>query len=82
MYFKLAAQCYSVDGEAIVQFANFLWLVKGDLPAAEKSYLDAINAEPGNPFPAATYAHFLWHTGGADSCSSDSDNPAISSAEG
>lgn len=82
VYFKLAAQCYSVDGEAIVQFANFLWLVKGDLPAAEKSYLDAINAEPGNPFPAATYAHFLWHTGGADSCSSDSDNPAISSAEG
>ena len=36
VYFKLASQSYSVDGEAIVQFANFLWLAKGDLPAAEK----------------------------------------------
>jgi hypothetical protein len=80
VYFKQAMGSHSVDGEAIVQFANFLWLARGDISAAGKTYLDAINVEPWNPFHAAKYAHFLWHTGGAEA-SSYSDNPTISPAE-
>jgi hypothetical protein len=59
------------DGDAFNKYANFLWLVKNDTEAAEKNYLDALEAEPGNSYHAASYAHFLWNTGGEDTCFPD-----------
>ena len=43
-------------------------MVKSDLGAAEETYLEAIAADPGNTAHAANYAHFLWNTGGEDTC--------------
>ncbi|XP_042502994.1 uncharacterized protein LOC122080152 [Macadamia integrifolia] len=56
------------DAEALSKYATFLWLVRNDINAAEETYLEAIAAEPGNTYHAATYAHFLWNTGGEDTC--------------
>ncbi|XP_043694027.1 uncharacterized protein LOC122644689 isoform X2 [Telopea speciosissima] len=56
------------DAEAWSKYATFLWLVKKDIEAAEETYLEALAAEPGNTYYAATYAHFLWNTGGEDTC--------------
>lgn len=56
------------DAEALNKYANFLWQVKKDLWTAEETYLEAIAAEPSNSYYAANYAHFLWNTGGEDTC--------------
>ena len=50
------------------RYASFLWLARKDLVAAEETYLEAIAADPGNAVHAANYAHFLWSTGGEDTC--------------
>lgn len=56
------------EAEKLIEYANFLWLVKKDLGAAEETYLEAIAADPTNTTHAANYAHFLWNTGGEDTC--------------
>jgi hypothetical protein len=56
------------DGEAYSKYASFLWHVKRDLWAAEETFLEAISADPTNSYYAANYAHFLWTTGGEDTC--------------
>lgn len=56
------------DAEALNKYANFLWQVRKDLWAAEETFNQAIAAEPSNSFYAANYAHFLWNTGGEDTC--------------
>lgn len=70
-YFKRAigmGREEEADAEALSKYATFLWLVRKDVNAAEETYLEAIAAEPGNTYHAATYAHFLWNTGGEDTC--------------
>lgn len=67
-YFKRAVGTVPVDAEALGRYANFLWLARKDLAAAEETYLEAIAANPGNTVHAANYAHFLWSTGGEDTC--------------
>ena len=67
-YFKRAAKSVPADAEALSRYATFLWLSRKDLEAAEETYLEAIDADPGNTFHAANYAHFLWNTGGEDTC--------------
>jgi Tfp pilus assembly protein PilF len=44
------------------------WKTRNDLAAAEETYQEAIAAEPSNGHHAAAYAHFLWNTGGEDTC--------------
>lgn len=56
------------DAEAHNKYANFLWHVRNDLWAAEETFLEAISADPSNSYYAANYAHFLWNTGGEDTC--------------
>jgi hypothetical protein len=56
------------DGEAYSKYASFLWHVKRDLWAAEETFLEAISADPTKSYYAANYAHFLWNTGGEDTC--------------
>ncbi|XP_042480358.1 uncharacterized protein LOC122061217 [Macadamia integrifolia] len=56
------------DAEALSKYATFLWLGRNDITAAEEMYLEAISADPGNTYHAANYAHFLWNTGGEDTC--------------
>lgn len=67
-YFKRAAGVKPGDAEALCRYAMFLWLGKKDLEAAEEAYLEAIAADPSNAHYAANYAHFLWNTGGEDTC--------------
>ncbi|RWV98755.1 hypothetical protein GW17_00038378 [Ensete ventricosum] len=67
-YFKRAAKTVPADAEALSRYATFLWMARRDLEAAEETYLEAIDADPGNTFHAANYAHFLWNTGGEDTC--------------
>lgn len=67
-YYKKAVAVEPADAEAFSKYANFLWLVKEDIGAAEENYLVAIEADPGNAYHAASYAHFLWNTGGEDTC--------------
>lgn len=69
-YFKRAVTVSSeeVDAEAYSKYARFLWKVKNDLWAAEETFLEAISADPANTHYAADYAHFLWSTGGEDTC--------------
>lgn len=67
-YFKRASEMQPPDAEALGRYASFLWLAKNDLGAAEETYLEAIAADPGNTAHAANYAHFLWNTGGEDTC--------------
>lgn len=66
------------DAEAFNKYATFLWRARNDLWAAEETFLEAISADPSNSFYAANYAHFLWNTGGEDTCfpltSSDQDS--------
>lgn len=66
------------DAEALDKYATFLWRARNDLWAAEETFLEAISADPTNSLHAANYAHFLWNTGGEDTCfplaSSDQDN--------
>lgn len=67
-YHKRAIAVRAADAEALNRYASFLWLARKDLEAAEETYLEAIDADPGNPHYAASYAHFLWSTGGDDTC--------------
>ncbi|XP_043702535.1 uncharacterized protein LOC122652757 [Telopea speciosissima] len=70
-YFKMAkgnGREGERDAEALSKYATFLWLVRKDISAAEETYLEAIEAEPGNTYHAAIYANFLWNTGGEDTC--------------
>lgn len=67
-YFKKATSVEPPDAEAHNKYATFLWIVKKDLWAAEESYLEAISADPSNTYYAANYAHFLWNTGGEETC--------------
>ena len=67
-YFKRAAGLEPADAEALSQYASFLWLARKDMAAAEETYLQAIAADPSNPFHTANYAHFLWSTGAEDTC--------------
>lgn len=67
-YFKRATGVKPADAEAFNRYANFLWLGRKDLEAAEETYLEAIAADPSNPYYAANYAHFLWNTGAEDTC--------------
>lgn len=57
-----------VDAESLSQYARFLWLARKDLGTAEENYLQAISVDPGNCYHTANYAHFLWCTGGDDTC--------------
>lgn len=56
------------DAEALSKYASFLWIAKKDVTAAEEAYLEAIAADPGNSYYSASYANFLWNTGGEDTC--------------
>lgn len=56
------------DPEALSKYASFLWQVRNDLWAAEETYLEAISVDPTNSYYAANYAHFLFSTGGEDTC--------------
>lgn len=56
------------DAEAYSRYADFLWLVRNDLWAAELRYQQALEADPGNNYYASKYANFLWSTGGKDTC--------------
>lgn len=56
------------DAEALSRYATFLWKARDDVEAAEETYQQAIAADPGNAHYAAAYAHFLWNTGGEDTC--------------
>lgn len=56
------------DAEAYNKYAIFLWRVRKDLWGAEETYLEAIAVDPTNSLYAANYAHFLWNTGGDDTC--------------
>lgn len=56
------------DGDTLSRYASFLWVARKDLSAAEETFLGAIEAEPGNTVHTANYAHFLWSTGGEDTC--------------
>ncbi|KAG6535564.1 hypothetical protein ZIOFF_000586 [Zingiber officinale] len=56
------------DAETLSRYASFLWVARGDLMAAEETFLDAIAAAPGNTAHTANYAHFLWSTGGEGTC--------------
>ncbi|KAF8010394.1 hypothetical protein BT93_J1118 [Corymbia citriodora subsp. variegata] len=68
-YFKKAVAAEEpADAEACSKYATFLWRARGDLWAAEEMYLEAISADPSNSVYAADYAHFLWNTGGEDTC--------------
>lgn len=67
-YFQRAARAQPPDAEALSRYANFLWLARKDITAAEETYLEAIAADPGNILYAGNYAHFLWNTGGEDTC--------------
>ncbi|XP_030447580.1 uncharacterized protein LOC115670441 [Syzygium oleosum] len=68
-YFKKAVAAEEpADAEACSKYAGFLWMARNDLWAAEEMYLEAISADPSNSFYAANYAHFLWNTGGEDTC--------------
>ncbi|KAI3811536.1 hypothetical protein L1987_21260 [Smallanthus sonchifolius] len=67
-YFKRASRVEPKDAEALNKYGSFLWQVRKDLWAAEETYLEAISADPNNSFFAANYAHFLWSTGGEDTC--------------
>lgn len=66
--FKRAVEVEPEDGEALNQYANFLWMVRKDLWGAEERFLQAMAAEPGNPYHVSNYATFLWNTGGGDTC--------------
>lgn len=57
-----------VDAEAYSKYAIFQWKARKDLWAAEENFLEAISAEPTNSFYAASYANFLWQTGGEETC--------------
>nr|GMC76313.1 Intraflagellar transport protein like [Ipomoea batatas]GMD20262.1 Intraflagellar transport protein like [Ipomoea batatas]GME15108.1 Intraflagellar transport protein like [Ipomoea batatas]GME18161.1 Intraflagellar transport protein like [Ipomoea batatas] len=68
-YFKRATGVEPRDADALNKYATFLWQVRKDLWGAEQRYQDAVAAaEPNNSFYAACYAHFLWSTGGEDTC--------------
>ncbi|KAJ4971760.1 hypothetical protein NE237_004859 [Protea cynaroides] len=70
-YFKRAVGVgkeEEADAEALSKYASFLWVVRKDINAAEETYLEAIAADPGNTYHAASYANFLWNTGGEDTC--------------
>lgn len=67
-YFKRALGMKPADAEALSRYASFLWLARNDMEAAEETYLEAIAADPSNPYYAANYAGFLWNTGGEDTC--------------
>ncbi|KAJ0792200.1 putative tetratricopeptide-like helical domain superfamily [Helianthus annuus] len=67
-YFKKATKIEPKDAEAFNKYASFLWHAKNDLWAAEESFLEAISADPNNPFYTATYSHFLWSNGADDTC--------------
>lgn len=67
-YFKRAGKVEPKDAEALDKYASFLWKAKNDLWGAEETYLEAISADPSNSYYAANYAHFLWTTGGEDTC--------------
>lgn len=56
------------DAEAFSRYADFLWLVRKDLEAAELRYQEALEEEPRNTYYASKYANFLWSTGGKDTC--------------
>ncbi|KAH0433679.1 hypothetical protein IEQ34_026972 [Dendrobium chrysotoxum] len=58
----------SRGGGTLSRYANFLWVARKDLGAAEETFLEAISADPGNSYYSANYAHFLWSTGGEDTC--------------
>ncbi|KAG6475891.1 hypothetical protein ZIOFF_065121 [Zingiber officinale] len=64
-YFKKAVASKPADGEALSRYASFLWVARKDLATAEETFLEAMEADPGN---AASYAHFLWSTGGGGTC--------------
>ena len=66
--FKRAIQLDSTDAEVMIQYANFLWVVRKDLWGAEERFQQAMAAEPDNSFYASKYASFLWSTGGDDTC--------------
>ncbi|KAK4786441.1 hypothetical protein SAY86_003130 [Trapa natans] len=66
-YFSKAVAVEPPDAEAHSKYATFLWRVRNDLWAAEETFLKAISVDPGNSY-AADYAHFLWNTGGEDTC--------------
>ena len=63
------------DAEALNRYACFLWLVRKDLGAAEETFLEAIAADPGNLVYASNYSHFIWKTGGKETCFPILDNP-------
>lgn len=68
-YFKRAVGAAEpADAEALGWYATFLWKARSDLAGAEETYQEAIAADPGNGHHAAAYAHFLWNTGGEDTC--------------
>ena len=68
-YFKRAVRAEQpADAETLGWYATFLWKARNDLAAAEETFQEAIAAEPSNGHHAAAYAHFLWNTGGEDTC--------------
>ncbi|KAL5229157.1 hypothetical protein ABZP36_017422 [Zizania latifolia] len=67
-YFKRAVLAKPVDAEALDRYATFLWKVRNDLTTTEEAYQEAIAVDPGNSHHEAAYAHFLWNTGGEDTC--------------
>ncbi|KAJ1383601.1 Tetratricopeptide-like helical domain superfamily [Sesbania bispinosa] len=68
-YFKLSVLVEPPDAEAFSKYADFLWLVRNDLWAAEQRYQQAVEADTGNAcYYASKYANFLWSTGGTDTC--------------
>ncbi|KAE8812665.1 hypothetical protein D1007_10368 [Hordeum vulgare] len=68
-YFKRAVRAEQpADAETLGWYATFLWKARDDLAAAEETFQEAIAAEPSNGHHAAAYAHFLWNTGGEDTC--------------
>ncbi|KAB2598350.1 hypothetical protein D8674_001270 [Pyrus ussuriensis x Pyrus communis] len=56
------------DAEALIRYADFLWIVRKDLWGAEERYQQAMAEEPDNPYYASRYANFLWSTGAEDTC--------------
>ena len=56
------------DAVVLSRYATVLCRARNDLAAAEDTYQEAIAADPGNAHHAAAYAHFLWNTGGEDTC--------------
>lgn len=66
--FQKAIESGEADAEAYSKYAIFQWKVRKDLWAAEENFLEAISADPTNSFYAASYANFLWQTGGEETC--------------